>query len=177
MNDRFTKTNSELLMCISCLDPTNSFKRFDCKKLLSFAEFYSEDFVGSDLTLLRIQLDRYISNVKKNPAFCELRDIGELATKMVQMEYHTMYDLVYRLVELALVLPVATATVERSFSAMKLIKTDLRNKMGDEFLTDLMVCYIEKEIFANIENEAIMQRFQEMGPRRTQLPADTGKTK
>jgi hypothetical protein len=39
--------------------------------------------------------------------------------------------LVYRLIELALILPVATATVERAFSAMKIIKTELRNKMGN----------------------------------------------
>ena len=40
--------------------------------------------------------------------------------------------MVYRLVELALLLPVATASVERVFSAMKAVKTDLRNRMGDE---------------------------------------------
>ncbi|XP_057443819.1 uncharacterized protein LOC130735968 [Lotus japonicus] len=38
------------------------------------------------------------------------------------------------------------ATTERAFSAMKVIKTRLRNKMEDDFLTDYMVVYIEKEI-------------------------------
>ncbi|XP_042423292.1 zinc finger MYM-type protein 1-like [Zingiber officinale] len=38
--------------------------------------------------------------------------------------------------ELALVLPVATASVERVFSAMKTVKTDLRNRMGDEWMND-----------------------------------------
>ena len=37
--------------------------------------------------------------------------------------------LVYKLLTLALVLSVATASVERSFSAMKIVKTSLRNKM------------------------------------------------
>jgi len=45
---------------------------------------------------------------------------------------NTSYPLVYRLIELTLILPVATATVERIFSAMSIVKTDLRNKMGDE---------------------------------------------
>ena len=44
----------------------------------------------------------------------------------------TSYPLVYRLIELTLILPVATTTVERIFSAMSIVKTDLRNKMGDE---------------------------------------------
>jgi hypothetical protein len=55
-----------------------------------------------------------------------------------------VFSLVYRLIELALLLPVATATVERVSSAMKIIKTKLRNKMSDGWLNDLMVCYIER---------------------------------
>ena len=51
--------------------------------------------------------------------------------------------LVYRLIELALILLVATATVERAFSAMIIIKTDLSNKMSDELLNYWMVCYIK----------------------------------
>ncbi|XP_076912634.1 uncharacterized protein LOC143571004 [Bidens hawaiensis] len=171
MNERFTKANSELLTCIACLDPRDSFQTFDREKLLRLAELYLDDFSGFELGQLRIQLDRYISNMKSNEVFFGLHDIGELAKKMVQMKYHITYDLVYRLVELALVLPVATAIVERSFSAIKFIKTNLRNKMGDNFLTDALVCYVEKDIFANVENEAILQRFQAMGPRRCQLPA------
>ncbi|XP_021980354.1 uncharacterized protein LOC110876491 [Helianthus annuus] len=171
MNERFTKSNSELLTCIACLDPRDSFQSFDREKLLRLAELYSEDFTQFDLGQLKIQLDRYISNIRSNEAFSGLQDIGQLAKKMVHMKYHITYALVYRLLELALVLPVATATVERSFSAMKFIKTDLRNKMGDMFLTDALVCYVEKDIFDTVEIEAILQRFQNMGPRRLQLPA------
>ncbi|XP_076921624.1 uncharacterized protein LOC143583110 [Bidens hawaiensis] len=149
-----------------CLDPRDSFQTFDREKLLRLAELYSDDFSGFELGQLRIQLDWYISNMKSNEVFFGLLDIGELAKKMVQMKYHITYDLVYRLVELALVLPVATATVKISFSALKFIKTDLRNKMGDNFLTYALVCYVEKDIFENVENEAILQRFQAMGPRR-----------
>lgn len=65
---------------------------------------------------------------------------------MVQTGKNRNYHLVYRLIELSLILPVATASVERVFSAMSLIKTDLRNKMGDEWLNDLMICYTEKQI-------------------------------
>jgi hypothetical protein len=53
----------------------------------------------------------------------------------------------YRIIELTLLLPVVTATVERAFSAMKIIKTELRNKMTDGWLNDLMMCYIEREIY------------------------------
>jgi RNase adaptor protein for sRNA GlmZ degradation len=44
---------------------------------------------------------------------------------------------------------------------MSIIKTDLRNKMDDEWLNDLMICYTEKEIFRSISNERIIERFKE----------------
>ena len=78
--------------------------------------------------------------------------------------------MVYRLIELALILPVATATVERAFSAMKIIKTDLRNKMGDEWMSHCMICYIERDIFASIEDRQIIEHYQAMRTRREQIP-------
>jgi hypothetical protein len=78
--------------------------------------------------------------------------------------------LVYRLVELALLLPVATKSVERAFSAMNIIKTDLRNSMSDEWLNDLILCYIEKEIFVGLDLENVKKRFQTMKGRRMQFP-------
>ena len=50
----------------------------------------------------------------------------------------------YRVVTLILTLPVSTATTERSFSAMNIVKTTLRNKMKDNFLSDCILVYIEK---------------------------------
>ena len=82
---------------------------------------------------------------------------------------HETYLLVYLLVKLALTFPVATATVERSFSAMKYIKNELRNRMGDQWMNDCLVVYIEKDIACSIDNETIMQRFQNMKTRRRQL--------
>ena len=52
---------------------------------------------------------------------------------------------------------------------MPLINIDLHSKMEDELLNDLMICYIEKEIFIrNIRNDKIIQRFEEM--RKTLVP-------
>ena len=51
---------------------------------------------------------------------------------MVKTKMNTSYGLVYRLIELTLILPMTTASVERIFSAMSIVKTDLPNKMGDE---------------------------------------------
>ncbi|KAI5657550.1 hypothetical protein M9H77_26343 [Catharanthus roseus] len=142
MDDHFTESNTELLMCISCLDPRDSFANFDWNQLLCLSEFYSDDFSVSDKFELKAQLNTYISYMRSSDgaAFSGLINIGDLAKKMVETKSHMFFNLVYRLIELALVLPVATASVERSFPAMNIIKNDLRNKMGDEFLNDSLNC-------------------------------------
>ena len=61
-----------------------------------------------------------------------------------------------RLLKLALILPVSTTTVERAFSTMKIVKSKLRNRMCDRFLNDCLVCYIDKDVFDSISNDAIM---------------------
>ena len=51
---------------------------------------------------------------------------------MVEMKNDVSYPLVYSLVTLTLILPVVTATVEKVFSAMNIIKNRLRNRIGDQ---------------------------------------------
>jgi hypothetical protein len=74
-----------------------------------------------------------------------------------------------RLIRLVLTLPISTATTERAFSAMKLVKTRLRNKMGDDFLRDCLVIYIEKEIVIKFTTETIIDDFDEMSQRRVRF--------
>ena len=169
MENRFSETNSELLTCIASLDPRNSFLDFDHAKLLRLAQFYPNDFSLMDQELLSTQLNNFIFDVRSDKHISELKNIGELAIKMVKTRRHTAYPLVYRLIELALVLPIATATVERVFSAMKIVKSDLRNRIGDEWLNDSIMVYIEKAIFATVDNESILQRYQHIQTRRIQL--------
>ena len=73
------------------------------------------------------------------------------------------------LIKLPLLLLVATVIVERVFSAMHIVKSRLRNRIGDKWMNDSLVVYIEKDIFDKIDNEAIMKRFQNMKTRREQL--------
>lgn len=131
---------------------------------------YAEDFDIGDLTILPNQLRQFVNRARRTPEFLGCTELGKIAEIMVKASMHTSYKLVYRLIELTLTLPVATASVERIFSAMAIIKTDLRSKMGDEWLNDLMICYNEKEIFKKIDNEKIKKRFQEMKKRRMLLP-------
>ena len=61
--------------------------------------------------------------------------------------------------KLSSLLLVATATVEIVFSIMHVVKSRLRNRMGDKWTNDSLVVYIEKNIFDEIDNDVIMKRF------------------
>ena len=52
---------------------------------------------------------------------------------MVKMKKNVSYQLVYSLVTLA------TATVERAFSTINIIKNRLRNQIGDQWMNDCLV--------------------------------------
>lgn len=119
---------------------------------------------------LRFQLENCIVDVRDHDKrFFDLKELGDLFVKLVETKKHETYPLVFRLVKFALLLPVATATVERAFSVMKLIKSKLQNRMDDELLSGCLVPYIEKEVFSSVSNESIMDTFQNMKSRRGEL--------
>ncbi|XP_048447682.1 zinc finger MYM-type protein 1-like [Pyrus x bretschneideri] len=126
LNDCFNKVNTELLLCIACLSPVNNFASFNKAKIVRLAQLYPQDFDRMDLMNLLIQLDNYIHDMKMHSEFSSLRGINDLAKELVKTGRCESYMLVYKLLTLALVLPVATASVERAFSAMKIVKALLR---------------------------------------------------
>ena len=156
LNNRFFEVNTDFLLCMACLDPSNSFVAFDKEKLIRLAKFYPFDFLGTDILALNSQLQNYIFDMHNNDFFLELQGVSELAEKLVSTRKHETYPLVYLLVKLALTLPVATATVERSFSVMKYRKNELHNQMRDQWMNDCLVVYIEKDVACSIDNETIM---------------------
>ncbi|KAL5557496.1 hypothetical protein UlMin_039732 [Ulmus minor] len=169
LNYRFNEVNTDLLLCVACLCPNDSFAAFDKKRLIHFAEYYPKDFSTIELLVLSDQLETYIADVLSSNVFLELKSIGDLAQTLVQTRRNDVYPLVYRLVTLSLLLPIVTATVERSFSAMNVVKNRLRNRMEDQWMNDILLVYIEKDIFNKLDNELIMQRFQSMKTRRGKL--------
>ncbi|XP_062118781.1 uncharacterized protein LOC133832456 [Humulus lupulus] len=131
-------------------------------EFVRFSEYYPKDFSTFELMILDDQLETYIIDVRSTKKFLGLKSIGDLAQKMVETKKNIVYPLVYRLITLALILPVVTATVERVFSSMNILKNRLRNRMGDQWMNDFLLVYIEKYIFNSLDNEVIMQRFQNM---------------
>ena len=69
LNNRFSKANTNLLLCMACLNPSNSFVAFDKEKLICLAKFYPSDFLGTDILALDSQLQNYIFDMCSNDFF------------------------------------------------------------------------------------------------------------
>ena len=129
---------------------------------MSLTKLYPDDFTNDDLRDLSHDLRLYIADVREDNRFSNISTIGELSQKMVEIGKYRLYRLVYRLLKLVLVLLVATATVESCFLGMKIVKTSLSNRMGDQHLSHRLICYIEKEEIKKVSTETVVRRFMNM---------------
>ena len=55
---------------------------------------------------------------------------------------------------------VSTSPQPQMFLQLQIIKTQLHNRLRDGLMNDCLMIYIEKDIFKTIDNEDIIQRFQ-----------------
>ncbi|KAF8114108.1 hypothetical protein N665_0042s0030 [Sinapis alba] len=130
-NDRFTEITTDLIICMAALSPVDSFHGFDKEKLVRLANLYPDDFSYGEILSLKQQLDIYIDNIRRDERFNSVENLGDFSCLMVKTQKHLAHPLVYRLLKLVLTLPVATA-----------MKTDAHNRIGDQFLSDCMICFI-----------------------------------
>jgi hypothetical protein len=135
-----------------------AFSYFFCSKQ---AKTYPDDFDPRDLDDLIIDLNIYIDNVRADARFAQVATIFELGKLMVDTNKNLSFHLVHRLLTLVLVLPIAMA-VEMCFSVVKIVKADLRNRIGDGFMNDCVICFVEQEFLDAIPNNVIIVLFQNM---------------
>jgi hypothetical protein len=166
LDSRFNETTSDLLVWSTALSPRESFHDFNLENLMSLAKLYPKDFDSGELRDLSHHLCLYIADVQTDDRFSNIQTIVDLSRILVETRKHLCYPLVYRLLKLVLVLPVATATVERCFSAMKIVKTYLRNCLNDESLSDNLICYVEKEEMKKVTNDPVVDRFMKLRGRK-----------
>ncbi|KAJ9545585.1 hypothetical protein OSB04_025292 [Centaurea solstitialis] len=169
LGNRFNEVSTTLVGNMSGLNPCNGFSKFDISKIVAFSEMYPVDFTMNERACILGELKVFYYSVKEDERFAKLDGMGHLARLTVETGKVLSFPLFYRILKLALVLPVSTATVERCFSKMKLIKTDLQNQMGDEYLNNAMVCAVERETFDEVTNENVMERFKNMKDRREEF--------
>jgi len=73
----------------------------------------------------------------------------------------------YRMVQVANILPISSATSERAFSAMRRINTYLRSTMEQDRFSNLSILNIEKDI--EIDSVIILEQFTAINKRKMNL--------
>nr|KAJ0221306.1 hypothetical protein LSAT_V11C200088480 [Lactuca sativa] len=158
--EHVTRIN-EIASLSTNLDPKSVNEPFQIGDIIKLVEkFYPEDFNEQDKLVLKIQLQHYEIDVVQHVDYKLLTSMSELCQWLIKTRRLANFHLIYRVANLILTLPVSTATMERSFSAMNLTKTRLQNKMEDEFLNDSLVFDFERELAEKISLETVVQDFK-----------------
>lgn len=95
--------------------------------------------------------------------------ISDILKFMILNDMVSSYPNLYILYKIYLTLPVSSATAERSFSRLKLIKTHLRTTIGEERLSNLAILSIERNIANEINFNNVIETFAKMKKRKKML--------
>ena len=119
-------------------------------------KFYGDAF---EKNALLAQLDLFHVNYPQSlDQSTSVHDIVKIVQDMSVAEKVLLAEVV-KLVRLLLVIPATNAISERSFSAMRHIKTYLRSTMSQEHLNATMVMYVHKDLTDNLDLKSIGNEF------------------
>jgi hypothetical protein len=167
LNCRFGERAVKLLILSSALDRKDGYKSFKIDDICSLANvYYPLDFSEQKKINLGLQLNYFELDVQNDLKLQNLSSVAELCQGLAETGKSKTYYLIDRLIRLVLTLPMSTATIERAFSAMKIVKTRLRNKIDDEFLANSLVVYIEREIGESFNLDSILDDFVSLKGRK-----------
>ncbi|XP_076886940.1 uncharacterized protein LOC143536955 [Bidens hawaiensis] len=151
LNSRFNDQAIELLSLSFTLVSKKQHKAINIDDICLLVEnYYPVDFTEQERIQLRYQLELFNIEMIKNPNLSDVSTLADLCQSLVKTQKRETYYLLDRVVQLILTLPVSTTTTERRFSAMKMVKNRLRNRMSDEFLANNLVVFIERKLLKSL---------------------------
>ena len=101
--------------------------------------FYGEDL---DAAVLKVQLETLRTEFERSKSLsASLSSIFDYFREL-QPAMRTIYSQIVRLIKLLIVMPATNATSERSFSALRRVKTYLRSTMTQQRLNSLMTLHV-----------------------------------
>lgn len=74
MDNRFSEASTDILSCIACVDPRDSFSQLNVDQPMHFVALYHENFAAFDCSHFLNNLVNFIDNVRHDP-------VGILYTK------------------------------------------------------------------------------------------------
>ena len=108
-----------------------------------------------DLELLVVEFQL----LRRHVQFRACSSIMEVLKLLKERQLANAYPNVTQLYKLCLTLPVITATTERFFSKLKLVKTALHSTMGETRLSALLTLSIERELADIVDFNKVIDAF------------------
>ena len=150
LSKRFDSKNIGLMKAVqSCSPSAAQFLEMD--RLLPLVESY--DFIDKDLLTMECVLaKRTLANKQQ-----ELKTVNDVLAAVVTLK--TAFPNLVKLLQLSLTIAVSTAECERSFSALKRIKSYLRSTMSTQRLSNLTVLSVERKLSESLSLDEIIDLF------------------
>lgn len=131
--------------------------------------FYKDDLhperLRSQLSIFSTEFRNHYSTVQIPPTILDIiKYISSLTTAQKQL-----LSEVCTVMMLILVMPATNATLERTFSALRRIKSYLRSTMSQGRINNLIVVHVHKDVTNNIKLENIADEFVCSSQHRTKL--------
>ena len=123
------------------------------EELKSVSELYQHDLHIEDLKVQLTTLSLQLSD--SHSSFSDILKYMQTLDKLAR----GIYSEVLTLIKLLLVMPASNATSERSFSALRRVKTYLRTTMTQERLNNLMLLHVHQESLDKLDLPAIAEEF------------------
>jgi hypothetical protein len=158
MDRRFTQTNLDIMTSLQACHPSSS-NFLEPTQLHFLASHYSlnTDLLANECVLAK----RTLSLTQPT----NLNSIIDVYHQIIPLE--TAFPTLKKILQIGLTLAVSTAQCERSFSALKRIKTHLRTTMTESRLTDISVLSIENDLSKNICLDDVVTEFEGKDKNRT----------
>ena len=131
----------------------------------TFQETFSDDIDMQKLSLqLQILPDAIRSNAKDLQEVTQVQSICDVLNE--QPGIKKLLTEVHKLIRIYYTIPVTTASAERSFSALKCIKTYLRNSMTQQRLNHCMLLHVHVTLTDHLDLTDIAKEFVRRNERR-----------
>jgi hypothetical protein len=167
LNLRFNGNVMDFLSASLNLIPKSGFTSFQASKICKLVEkYYRADFNQQERIGLEYQLNHFDVEVSTSDDLKNIATLAELCRCLIHMGRHRVFHLIDRFLRLHLTLRVSASSAERAFSALKIIKTMLHNKMKDDFFINNMMIHIESELLEDYSYEDIIKDFNDVKDRK-----------
>lgn len=117
-------------------------------------------FFFNDLDVERLQLHLNMLadiNRQNNLKLKSMRDVRKYLSQEPAIK--EMLSEVVKVVKLLQVVPISSATAERSFSALRRLKTYLRSTMGQKRLNNLAVLHAHRDVLDEVDLRTVINEF------------------